>query len=461
MKILGLNITKEAIKKPVKDGLINLVNALSSKRDVTNPFANFYTSGANLNYAQCENIYLTSWIAKKIVEIPTEYMFKNGFTFKIDGQPKIEKAVLDLFDELDLMDKVKVCERNKRIYGGSVLFVKNPYQDLLKPFDPTACNVAPRSIDFVPVDLSYIAVTPVIDIISSGYFEPKTLNMAGLSCDASNCVIFKGVQVPKRRMPEFRYIGMSVFQNIFQAMIMDDYISKGIANMVWRNNRWYYKIDGLAEIAKEGNENVALTRLSLVEDSMNILSAGIIDKNDDIELISQSFSALPDIDKRSLERLASASNIPATVLLGKSPDGMNSTGESDLENFYNYVEAEQKEIIPQMKKLFNVLISMVTGKELPFTFEFNKPNQISHTKQMELDGKALDNASKMDTMGVPEHIIKEYMVKYSLITQEQSEEFEAFEKEADILLPEGEDIPELYPEPDSKEGDPLDPEAFK
>jgi uncharacterized protein len=417
--------------KKTNDGLLNLINTAAQKRDVTNPFASFYQADALLSPAQCENIYISSWIAKKIIEIPMEYIFKNGFTFKIEDSEELTTRVIQLSENLGILDKVKLCEMYKRVYGGAVLFVKNPHQDLMKEFDATACKVAPNSIEFVPMDLTYLAVTPHIDIVSGKYFEPKTISMAGLTAEASNCVIFRGIQVPKRRMPQFRYIGMSVFQNIFQAMIMDDYISKGIANMVWRNNRWYYKIDGLSEMAKEGNEALALTRLAMVEDSMNILSAGIVDKNDEVQLISQSFSALPEIDRRSLERLSAASNIPATVLLGKSPDGMNATGDGDLENFYSYIEAEQCKIVPQMKQIFNVLICMLTGKEVKFTFEFNKPNQISPSRQMDIDAKVLDNVQKMDGLGVPEDVIKDYMVKYGLLTPAQSEDIKEFEKDTD------------------------------
>ena len=40
--------------------------------------------------------------------------------------------------------------------------------------------------------------------------------------------------------------------------------------------------------------------------------------------------------------LSSLTNIPQTLLFGRSPAGMNATGESDLENWYNFVERIQK-----------------------------------------------------------------------------------------------------------------------
>lgn len=421
----------KSLDKKTTDGLVNvLTKAAAQRRDVTLTTSNFYADDFMISPAQCENIYTSSWIGKKIVEIPRDYIFKNGFTLKIPGNETLEKDVLKLYDERDMEAKIKFNEFNKRIYGGSVMFIKNPHQDPLKEFDPTACSIAPENIEFVSMDYSYLAIFPNTDMISENYFEPERISLAGLTAEKSNCIIFKGVRVPRRRMPKYRYLGMSVFQNIFQAMILDDYISKGIANMVWRNNRWYYKVDGLNELVKTGNESLALTRLSMVEDSMNVLSAAILDKNDEAMLISQSFTALPDVDRRAVERLSAACNIPATVLLGKSPDGQNSTGESDLENFYNWIEAQQKEIEPQMRQIFNILICMKAGKEVPFEFEFNKPNQISTTKQVEIDDKVLNNATRMDTLGLPEEVITDYLKKYGIITSEQAQKVENYLEEA-------------------------------
>ena len=48
--------------------------------------------------------------------------------------------------------------------------------------------------------------------------------------------------------------------------------------------------------------------------------------------------------------------IPQTILFGRSPSGENATGESDLENYYNFVEGIQKRML---KKNIRTLLKAV------------------------------------------------------------------------------------------------------
>ena len=48
--------------------------------------------------------------------------------------------------------------------------------------------------------------------------------------------------------------------------------------------------------------------------------------------------------------------IPQTILFGRSPAGENATGESDLENYYNFVEGIQKRML---KKNIRTLIKAI------------------------------------------------------------------------------------------------------
>lgn len=64
--------------------------------------------------------------------------------------------------------------------------------------------------------------------------------------------------------------------------------------------------------------------------------------------------------------LSAQSNIPQTILFGRSPAGMNSTGESDLENYYNSVEHIQtKMLYRNFKKTIDlILLSMLHKGEI-------------------------------------------------------------------------------------------------
>lgn len=439
----------------VRDNLMNLLGRLSNKRDVTNEYNSFFNAMSFLNYTQCENIYLSSGIAKKVVHIPNRYIFKNGFSFSMKGNEEIESKVLELYKELGIEEKIKDADTDERIYGGSVIIVKDPKQDPLQKFDPSLCGMNPERIEFIVRDLSYLMVTANTDYISADYYRPRFIAIAGMQMDASHCILFNGLKVPKRRVPPMKYFGMSVYQNILQALVNDENISKAIANMVWRNTRWYYFVHDLNELVKKGNQQLALDRFSLAEDNINILSACILDGKDSVQLMNQSFQNLDKIDQRGAERLAAQSEIPATILLGKSPDGMNATGDSDFEGFYNYIESEQDRRTPQMLQILEILIAMVTGgKKLPFEFKFNAPNQISLPKQVDIDSKVLDNTKKMEELGMDDDAMKAYMVKRGFMTSKEAETIKEFKKELneyENMSPEeleaiGKEEPELEPE---------------
>ena len=58
-----------------------------------------------------------------------------------------------------------------------------------------------------------------------------------------------------------------------------------------------------------------------------------------------------------------AADIPATRLLGREPTGMNSTGESDIRNYYDRLHADQKiRLTPALARLDEVLIRHTLGK---------------------------------------------------------------------------------------------------
>jgi phage-related protein (TIGR01555 family) len=77
--------------------------------------------------------------------------------------------------------------------------------------------------------------------------------------------------------------------------------------------------------------------------------------------------------------VSGGADVPATRLFGRSPAGMNSTGESDAANYNNRIAAEQvTKLRGPLKVLFEVLVRSTLGR-LPenFDFTFRPLSQIS------------------------------------------------------------------------------------
>ena len=71
--------------------------------------------------------------------------------------------------------------------------------------------------------------------------------------------------------------------------------------------------------------------------------------------------------------MAGAAEIPATKLFGRSPQGMNATGESDLRNYYDMIASlQERQLRPALEKLLPVMAVSCWGyvpEDLEFVFE--------------------------------------------------------------------------------------------
>ena len=92
-----------------------------------------------------------------------------------------------------------------------------------------------------------------------------------------------------------------------------------------------------------------------------------------METHSYSFGGLSEIYEQFMMDMAGASEIPATKLLGRSPEGMNSTGEIDLRNYYDMIAQLQERMLrPTLEKLLPVMAISCWGyvpDDLEIVFE--------------------------------------------------------------------------------------------
>ena len=105
-----------------------------------------------------------------------------------------------------------------------------------------------------------------------------------------------------------------------------------------------------------------------------------------MENLPYNFGGLSDIYRECMLDMAGAAEIPATKLFGRSPDGMNATGESDLQNYYDMISSLQERMLrPALDKLLPVMAISCWGmvpEDLRIVFE---PVRTMSTKeQMEI-----------------------------------------------------------------------------
>lgn len=86
----------------------------------------------------------------------------------------------------------------------------------------------------------------------------------------------------------------------------------------------------------------------------------LINADDRFETQQITFSGLDKVLETFMLDLAGAAGIPVTKLFGRAPAGMNATGESDLQNYYDSTEEMQES---ELRPIFDRLLPVMCMSE--------------------------------------------------------------------------------------------------
>lgn len=154
-----------------------------------------------------------------------------------------------------------------------------------------------------------------------------------------------------------------------------------------------YKMKNLSsELSAEDGETALLKRLQAIDLARGILNTIAIDsEGEDYDFRTFQFSGVAETIDATCNYLSALTSIPQTILFGRSPAGMNATGASDMENYYNYVQRIQKRMLKSnLRYLLSVIFQagLYTGevKEMPpIKISFNPLWSLSEKEQAELE----------------------------------------------------------------------------
>jgi len=344
------------------DKLVNLVANLGTERDKASGsvYAPVIMSDIELS-----NAYRGAWLPRKIVDIPPLDATRRWRGWQATKE-QIEKIEAEE-KRLDLRRKVKQAMTRGRLFGGAALFIGTGERDASQPL--TADPIQAGGIKYLTVmNRRQLSPTELEQDPQSPLFgKPKAYRLAGSAIDIhpSRLVIFIGAEHPDPELAmgnEFGW-GDSVLQAVFEAIKQSDATMANTASLVFEAKVDVIKIpDFMQQLQDPGFEKRVLERIRLAATAKGINGALLLDKEEEYETKTASFGGLPDIIDRFLQAVSGAADIPATRLLGQAPSGMNATGDSDLRNYYDRIQAIQElEMCPAMQLLDDCLIRSALG----------------------------------------------------------------------------------------------------
>ncbi|QIG73240.1 putative portal protein [Rhizobium phage RHph_N17] len=312
------------------------------------------------------NMYRGAWLPRKIVNIPAFDALRKWRNWQTD-EAKIE---LIEAEEKRLGLQVKLLEAmiKGRLYGGAALYISTGESDISKPLDPA--KVVKGGIRFLNVFTKRQLIPgDIVEDPESEYFnKPEFYKLARNSSviiHASRLVIFTGERLPDPDLVATTALGWgdSILLSTLEAIKSVDSAAANIVSLIFEAKVDVVKIPGLMDsLSDAASESRLLTRFQLANVAKGNNAILLLDSEEEYEQKNASFATLPDILQLLINMAAGAADIPVTRLLGQSPAGMNSTGESDMRNYYDRIASIQTlEIDPAINILNECLIRSATG----------------------------------------------------------------------------------------------------
>ena len=353
------------------------------------------------DYNLMNSLYRSHWIVRKIIDTIPDDMCKNW----IELTCQISPEMIDKYQKAERITRTRagINEALKwgRLYGGSaaLILIKGHENILDKPLDLD--TVMPNSYCGLLVLDRWSGITPSAeqnqDINSPDFGLPESYRVTtetGKYYDvhASRVIRFIGRRLPFWERQAEVHWGCSEIEIVFDELKKRDNTSWNIASLIFLANIRVLKMGSLAQ-------QLAATSAKAQQNLYNTLSAQnrlmcnmgmmVLDKDDDFDTKQYSFAGINDIYESFMLDMSGAAEIPCTKLFGRAPAGLNSTGDSDLQNYYDMLgEKQDSQLRPQLDKLIPV-IALSTWGDIPNDLDFSfKPCQtVTSERRAELASK--------------------------------------------------------------------------
>lgn len=397
--------TGRVVRPYREDGFVNVLNKYGTSRDTTEHY--YYQGEPDVPDTELTYFYEGNGMFAKIIDAPAEEAIKHGFELKDISNDDVEQFYKTALDDLDWEETFIDCVRWTRLFGGCIaVMLINDGRDLTEPVDWMHIE----SIDDIRVyDRSIVQADEASLYTTDSYRNPfadrgsklgmpefyYVYSMYGtFKVHESRCLVFQNGKLPERTTSTiYRLWGIPEYVRLHRA-IRDAEVAHGSAvKLLDRAIQAVYSMKGLsAELATEGGESRVLKRLQTIDLARGLLNTITVDGDgEDYSFRQFSFTGVAEVIETTCNYLSALTNIPQTILFGRSPAGMNATGRGDLENWYNYVERIQKRMIKSNLKYLLQLIfaaGIVTGdiEEAPkIEIEFSPLWSLSEVEQVQLE----------------------------------------------------------------------------
>lgn len=336
-----------------------------------------------MNYYELTQLSKEPYI-NKIITLKSRDIIGNKGIFKI--KTKTEDAVTliaELENALQRLDFWNVIQRacnTAFIYGGALIYVNCTDLGITEKV-----NYAFSAYQGKPI-VSLEAISPVYcqgvpDIGKLAFYshamKPYQWYVNGEAYDASQIVTLVWQDVEPSEKPLYNFLGQPFIEKLAPAVRQYELINKMGIELFSKMRLILFKSHGI--VNKQNRE--LIQQLEDLRTMVNNQSVVMISADDDLVNLTTTPTGLDDLLNKYAQNMCAVAGMPATKLLGYSPQGLNNTGEGDLKSYYDEIEGYQKSYLYPVIVNLAQRVMWSLGFDVEIDFEFTPLAQESNLEK--------------------------------------------------------------------------------
>lgn len=335
-------------------------------------------------------------IVRRIVTLVVDDAIKNFI--EIEGDQ--DECIVQELEALFIPEKLTEALYWDRLFGMScALILADDGQELDQPINLKRLRRVSgievfdkRSVMEDTASLYYDTDVRDVNFGKSEYYTITPPNGELFKVHRSRLLIFDGETLPKLERIANNGAGLSCLDGIPAAINRVKTSMDKTIDIMDKVSTSLLKLQGLSNVlqTEEGTKAV-IKRLDLIDYSRRLNGSVAIDKDDEYAVFNIPLGGLTDIIQEMEQYVCAVTGYPFTKLFGRSPAGMNATGQSDMQIYYDKVRSYQKRKLRPALEYLVKLIQLSSegptqGKELEkWSIKFKALQQLNDLEQANVD----------------------------------------------------------------------------
>lgn len=311
----------------------------------------YVTTRMTQNYNLLTTLYRENWVIQNIVQLVPDDVMRKWYKITSSIDPEYIDKLRRLERQTHLRDKLRDGMYWARLYGGAagIILIKGQ-DDMSQPLDLDM--VMPDSFLGLQILDRWTGIYPSSEVVTDPedqdfglpeYYTIRDEARGQLVANVhhSRVIRFEGRSLPWLEKVTELYWGESEVEAIYQDLVRHDNVAANMASLTFRANVMYMETDGLDQLLGTANTEMqrrfwnTMAAQSIMESNFG---TRIVNRGDVMHQHQYTFAGLADVYDRMMMDVSGAARIPVTKLFGRSPAGMNATGESDMRNYNDFID---------------------------------------------------------------------------------------------------------------------------